>query len=105
MAKNSKEKDQKKKLFMDGAKVLMFTMDMVPKCVEGLLKKANKSVEDIDLFVFHQASKIVMDNIIRRLQLPEEKVFMGIFAATIFPNSFSLSLSKAESINRVCFPK
>jgi 3-oxoacyl-[acyl-carrier-protein] synthase-3 len=29
------------------------------------------------LFVFHQASKLVIDNIIRRLDLPEEKVFVN----------------------------
>ena len=69
--------NQKKTLFMDGSKVFMFTMDMVPQCVEELLKKANKRIKDIDLFIFHQASKIVTDNLIRRLQLPEEKVFIN----------------------------
>jgi len=29
------------------------------------------------LFIFHQASKLVIDSIIRRLDLPEEKVFMN----------------------------
>ena len=65
------------KLFMNGAKVFMFTMDMVPKCVTALLEKCEKTISDIDLFVFHQASKLVMDNIIRRLELPEEKVFVN----------------------------
>ena len=62
-------------LFMEGAKVFMFTMDMVPKSVEGMLKKVDLSIDEIDLFVFHQASKLVIDNITRRLDLPEEKVF------------------------------
>ena len=62
-------------LFMEGAKVFMFTMDMVPKSVEGMLKKVDLSIDKIDLFVFHQASKLVIDNITRRLDLPEEKVF------------------------------
>ncbi len=66
---------QEKKLYMEGSSVFMFTMDMVPKCVNGLLKKANKEIDDIDLFVFHQASKLVIDSIIRRLDLPENKVF------------------------------
>ncbi|MFH1386135.1 MAG: ketoacyl-ACP synthase III [bacterium] len=70
-------KEEGDKLVMDGAKVFMFTMDRVPKCVNSLLEKAGKTIEDIDLFVFHQASKLVMENIIRRLQLPEEKVFIN----------------------------
>ena len=67
--------NSQKKLFMDGSKVFMFSMSEVPKCVENLLDKANKKISDIDLFIFHQASKVVLDNIIRRLNLPNEKVF------------------------------
>jgi len=55
----------------------MFTMEMVPKCVKALLSKAAKTINDIDLFIFHQASKVVIDNIIRRLDLPKEKVFIN----------------------------
>ncbi|MFK5893427.1 MAG: ketoacyl-ACP synthase III [Pseudomonadota bacterium] len=66
-----------KKLFMAGSDVFMFTMNMVPKCVDALLTKANLNIDQIDLFVFHQASKLVIDNIIRRLELPEEKVFIN----------------------------
>ena len=65
------------RLFMNGSKVFMFSMDAVPKCVNNLLKKAGMHAVDIDLFVFHQASKLVIDNIIRKLQLSEEKVFMN----------------------------
>jgi len=68
---------RKGKLYMDGAKVFMFTMATVPKCVTALLNKAEKRIGDIDLFIFHQASKLVMDNVIRRLGLPEEKVFVN----------------------------
>ena len=76
-ARSSDKKDdfQKKKLFMNGSKVFMFSMNEVPKCVENLLIKSKKKISDIDLFVFHQASKVVMDNIIRRLNLPADKVF------------------------------
>ena len=63
------------KLFMDGSKVFMFTMDMVPKCVNALLKKSGITRHDVDLFIFHQASKLVIDNLIRRLDLPTDKVF------------------------------
>ena len=50
-------------------------MDKVPKVVKNLLCKANKTIDDIDLFVFHQASKLVIDNLVRHLELPDEKVF------------------------------
>ncbi len=68
---------RKKDFFMDGAKVFMFTMAMVPKCLNSIIKKSDKTLDDIYMFFFHQASKTVMDSIIRRLKLPKEKVFIN----------------------------
>jgi len=62
-------------LYMDGSKVFMFTMSEVPKATHELIEKHNISIEDVDLFIFHQASKLVIDNLVRRLKLPEDKVF------------------------------
>ena len=60
---------------MKGSEVFMFTMGMVPKNVRNVLGRAGKAMEDVDLFVFHQASKLVLDNIARHLQIPSEKLF------------------------------
>ena len=62
-------------LFMAGAAVFLFTMGMVPKCVNNVLAKSGKKIDDIDLFIFHQASKIVIDKITDNLSLPIEKVY------------------------------
>ena len=87
-----------KKLRMDGAKVFMFTMDRVPKCVNALLDKAGKSFDDIDLFIFHQASKLVLDNIVRRLKLPEKKVFVNypLIGNTV---SASIPIALKDAVN------
>lgn len=69
--------EEKQHLHIDGAGVFMFTMSKVPVCVKGLLVKAEKEISDIDFFVFHQASKVVIDNIVRILSLDETKVFRG----------------------------
>lgn len=61
------------RLFMDGPRVLMFTMSAVPKAVRQLLEQANLSLGDIDLFFFHQASAIVLNNIQRTLMIPDTK--------------------------------
>ncbi|MBU1932052.1 ketoacyl-ACP synthase III [Patescibacteria group bacterium] len=67
--------DSKPRFYLNGPGVFMFTMQMVPACVNELLTKTNKQISDVDLFVFHQASKIVIDNIVRILALDESKVF------------------------------
>ena len=60
-------------IHMNGAEVLLFTMANVPKGVKALLEKANLKPKDIDYFLFHQASAVVLDNIQRKLNIPEEK--------------------------------
>jgi len=64
-------------IHIDGPAVFMFTMNKVPICVNELLVKAQMKLSDIDLFIFHQASKVVIDNIVRILSLDENKVFRG----------------------------
>ena len=59
--------------YMKGAEVFLFTMANVPTVTKQLLSKASMSINDVDYFLFHQASKVVMDNIVRKLNLDEEK--------------------------------
>jgi len=90
------------KLSMNGSKVFMFTMNMVPKCVKALLEKAGKTTDDVDLFVFHQASKIVIDNVIRLLDLPEDKVFINYDRlGNTVSASLPMALKDAVEDNRV----
>ena len=48
-------------------------MSNVPSGVNALLKKANLDSEDIDYFLFHQASAVVLDDIQRKLNIPDAK--------------------------------
>ena len=62
-------------LYMNGPKVLDFTMEEVPKAVSRLLESADLRLADIDLFLFHQASKVVLDRIQRQLGIDESRFF------------------------------
>lgn len=64
-------------LEMHGSDVFLFTMRVVPSCISKLLNRAGLTFEDIDLFVFHQASKLVIDNLMRHMSLDKEKVFVN----------------------------
>ena len=66
------------RLHMDGAAVFMFTLEAVPECVNNLLRLSKLSLEEIDLFIFHQASQVVLDAIVRKAQLPAEKVLVDL---------------------------
>ncbi len=62
-------------LEMHGSDVFLFTMRVVPSCVSKLISREGISLEDVDLFVFHQASKLVIENLIRTMSLDKKKVF------------------------------
>jgi 3-oxoacyl-[acyl-carrier-protein] synthase-3 len=62
-------------IIMHGAKVLTFAMDIVPKNVNHLLKKIKIKKDKIDKFIFHQASKYILDNINRILSLKKNQIF------------------------------
>ncbi len=62
-------------IIMNGAKVLTFAMDVVPNNVNKLLKKIKIKKKNINKFIFHQASKYILDNINRRLSIGKNKTF------------------------------
>lgn len=62
-------------IIMNGAKVLTFAMDVVPNNVNKLLKKIKFKKDKVDKFIFHQASKYILDNINRRLSIKKNKTF------------------------------
>lgn len=63
-----------RRLTMDGPSVFMFTISAVPAGVQRLVEAAGVTLDAIDWFVFHQASKLVLDEIVQRLHLPPAKV-------------------------------
>ena len=65
-------------LYMHGHEIVSFALKVVPKNVEALLAKSNKSVADIDLFVFHQANRYMLDQLRKRLEIPEEKFYVAM---------------------------
>jgi 3-oxoacyl-[acyl-carrier-protein] synthase III len=85
-------------LEMNGSDVFLFTLGTIPTCIKTLLEKSNLKIKDIDLFVFHQASKLVLDNIMRSMSLNKSKVFtnlekMGNTVSATIP----IALKDAES--------
>ena len=65
----------KQDIYMDGLGILTFATAKVPKQVKELLHHNQLTVDDIDLFVFHQASALVLDSLARLLRIPPEKAF------------------------------
>jgi 3-oxoacyl-[acyl-carrier-protein] synthase-3 len=77
------------KLYMNGRAVFNFTAKVIPKDIIQLLKLNKMTKDDIDIFVFHQGSKIIIDTLAKRLEIPRKKV---IYNATNFGNTVSSSI-------------
>ena len=66
------------RLFMDGPEIFNFTLDIVPRTMEDVLSKNGLSPEDIDLYVFHQANKFMLDSIRKINGLPRDKFYINL---------------------------
>jgi len=72
LEKNTDMLDQE--IYMDGSGVYLFTMSKVIKSVNKVLSDAKLNVDDIDLFLFHQASGMVLDSLQTKLNIPAKKM-------------------------------
>jgi 3-oxoacyl-[acyl-carrier-protein] synthase III len=63
-----------RRLSMDGRDVFKFTMRVVPEHILNCIQINNLTLESIDLFLLHQASKYIVENISKKLDLATEKV-------------------------------
>lgn len=62
-------------LFMNGSEIFNFTLEAVPLLVADTLKKNNFKQDEIDLFVFHQANKYMMNFLRKKIKIEEEKFY------------------------------
>ena len=63
---------------MDGFGVWSFINSVAPKQIESLLMRNNVEKTDVDQFIFHQASQMTLESIMKLLKLNEENVFINI---------------------------
>jgi 3-oxoacyl-[acyl-carrier-protein] synthase III len=65
-------------LTMEGTEILNFSLKRVPPMIKELLEKESMTMDDIDLFIFHQASGFMLEVLRKKLKIPKEKFFTNI---------------------------
>ncbi len=65
-------------LTMNGSEILTFSLKKVPPLVKELLEKEGLTVDDIDVFIFHQASGFMLEVLRRKMKIPKEKFFTNL---------------------------
>lgn len=84
---NSNLKNQYMKL--NGIDIFNYSIKLVPNNIIKLLEFANQNTDFPDLFVFHQANKLINESITKRLNLNFEKVPTSLYD---YGNSASASI-------------
>lgn len=62
-------------LFMNGSEIFSFTFDVVPDLLQDLYKKNAVVQDQIDLFIFHQANKYMLNFLRKKLNIEESKFY------------------------------
>lgn len=59
---------------MNGQEVFRFAVSKVPECIKQVLDKSEKTVDDIDYYILHQANIRIISSVAKRLHISEEKI-------------------------------
>ena len=89
-------------LYMHGGNVFNFTADVVPDMVDKLLKKSGLMQDDVDLWVFHQANKYMINYLRKLLDIDKDKfyIFMEKVGNTV-SSTIPIALCEARKEDRL----
>ena len=89
-------------LYMDGKAIFDFTSDVVPPMIEETLRKNGLSMSDVDLFVFHQANKYMINYLRKLMEIDKDKfyVFMENVGNTV-SSTIPIALCEAQKEGRL----
>jgi len=65
-------------LYMNGTEIFNFTLEAVPPLVKQTLDKNRMEKETIDMFVFHQANKFMLNTIRKVCIIPKDKFYINL---------------------------
>jgi 3-oxoacyl-[acyl-carrier-protein] synthase-3 len=83
-------------IYMDGMAVWSFIQSTVPKQIKALLSRNSLDVKSIDQYVFHQASKLTLDSLVRALKLDPDRVFIDLAnTGNLVSSSVPVALKRA----------
>ncbi|TFD57582.1 ketoacyl-ACP synthase III [Cryobacterium sp. Hh38] len=84
-------------LYMDGPEIFNFTLRVVPISVEKILEKASMALKDVDLFIFHQANRYMLEHLRKKLGVEESKFYVSMEnSGNTVSSTIPIALSEAK---------
>ncbi|HWJ30119.1 MAG TPA: ketoacyl-ACP synthase III [Flavisolibacter sp.] len=88
-------------LYMNGSEIFIFTLSSVPQLVSSVLDKAGLSLNNIDLFIFHQANTFMLEALRKKITIPKEKFFIFLESCgNTVSSTIPIALSEAMKAGR-----
>jgi len=89
-------------LRMEGQEVYRHAVERMVEATKEALRRADMTVDKVDVLIVHQANQRIIDAAARRLGVPEEKVFANVSTiANTSSASIPLALHHAELAGRL----
>lgn len=83
-------------IFMSGPDIFNFTLDIVPPTMEKVCALNGVDIKDVDLFVFHQANKFMLDTIRKVNLIPSSKFYVDMAdTGNTVSSTIPIALSRA----------
>ena len=87
---------------MDGKNVFLFSLANVPLNINSLLELSSLNKNDINMFFFHQASKLIVTSLIEKLNIDNKKAFCNYkLIGNTISSSIPLALKDAANQKRI----
>ena len=87
---------------MNGSEIFKFTVENVPILVKKVLEKNKKNMKDINLFVFHQANKFMLEFIRKKIGIDEDLFFYFLEnCGNTVSSTIPIALKEAINQNKI----
>jgi 3-oxoacyl-[acyl-carrier-protein] synthase-3 len=86
-------------LTMDGTAIFNFVQTEVPNMIADLMKYAHEKKENVDLYLFHQPNKFMLEKLADKLGVPRDKVPMNIVSNYGNSSSVTIPLNIAHNLS------
>ncbi len=92
-------------LFMNGSEIFTFTQKNVPLVVKQTLEKNELGIDEVNMFVFHQANSYMLNFLRKKIKIAPERFYINMSEiGNTVSNSIPIALADARKESRLFGP-
>jgi len=87
---------------MNGREVFKFATRVLVSSAEHILTKCDRTIDEVDVYIPHQANVRIIDHALRKLEIPKDKVVVNVDRyGNTSSGSIPLALAEADAAGRL----